>query len=151
MITMIDHIYKYRVHQLSQQIFDLKQANPKLAPGHAEWKKLQDLKSQASLCLTAINILKNTPCCKGFVVGRRIPLKEDLRKALKENRKKFISHCPKDRIGQNSHIFGAYYDLCKTQQELEADPKKFDAAGAYVEQRQKEAAEAKAAKEAAHA
>lgn len=167
MATM-NEIYQYRIHQLSEQIRDLKAAARKMektephcgpvekngvteyamidqklvtiSPAHPEWKKYRELKDQASLCLTALKILKNTP--HGFVVGKTAPKKEDLRKALRQNREKFTCHCRGGKNEQNNLIFGAYSDLLKTEQDLRTNPTRFAEAEAYATKRREEVANA---------
>lgn len=150
-MSTLREIYQFRLHQISSQIYDLKSGGD-MSPKHADWKKYQDLKRQASICLTAIKIMKHSYKGASYYSGKT-PSKAAFRDSLRDNRKPFTTHCPKgDHAKQNAFIFEAYYDLEQTEKDLKLNPTRFAEAEAYAKQRALEASEAKAAKkEAANA
>lgn len=151
MIT-IKEVLKYRIHQLSQQIFQLKESAketggcnefplPKFDPKHPDWSKYVDLKRQASLSLTALKIFKHFG---------KVPTKADFRKTLRENAKDikvedlFREHAPADRGQAHAFLFEAYQALVDVEHDLKTNPTRFAEAEAYAEQRRQEVANASA-------
>ena len=152
-------VLQYKIHQMSEQISQLKTAAFKsekskewpygykivsyMNPSHPDWQKYRDLKSEASKFLTALVILKehpNIPDDLGW-----INLKKDFRKEIRAG--KYRQHLPKGKDA-SGFLFEQYYFIQNLEREIKAKPAAFKDAEIYAQQRKEEAAKRKAEEEA---
>jgi len=159
-MSTLREVYQFRLHQMSEKLELMKtdilndypakkDTHRHMNPKHPTWLAYQELKRQASLCLTAIKIMKHSYKGAAFYSGKT-PSKAAFRETLRDKRKTFTTHCPKgDLAKQNAFIFEAYYDLEQTEKDLKLNPSRFVEAEVYAKQRRLEASEAAARKKEA--